>query len=145
MVLRQRRKGRAVLGENPKPSLAWKTPEILEGFAGCAEAIGDQCMYGLKRPVHQTPMRKRTRFMGQETVVKYLHNRCNGSHDHWPIEGKFKDEQGKWQALSEWAGGYPPTLCKAMLRGATEFLHEIRRQLESTWKTMMMTTRPRHL
>lgn len=121
-MLRQRRRGKAVLGENPLRSLAWKTPEISEAFAGCAEAIGGQCCYGLQHPTEMIPMKKGTRFMGQETVVKYLRERCPGDHQHAPIEGSFKDHDGRWRSLSEWAGGYPPALCRAMLKGAAEFL-----------------------
>ena len=121
VVLWQRRRGKAVLGENPHPSKAWKTPEILDAFQGCAEAVGDQCEFGLRHPMSQVPMKKRTRFMGQEEVVAPLRRTCCHDHDHWPIEGKYKDSNGRWQALSEWAGGYPLALCHAMIDGFENF------------------------
>ena len=93
-----------MLGENPHPSLAWETEEIQEAFHGCAEAVADQCRFGLVHPVNKVPLKKRTRFMGTEELVAPLRLKCDGSHSHWPIEGKYKDEDGKWQALSEWAG-----------------------------------------
>ena len=111
-----------MLGENPHPSLAWETEEIQEAFHGCAEAVADQCRYGLVHPVNKVPLRKRTRFMGNEEVVAPLRLKCDGSHEHWPIEGKFKDESGRWQALSEWAGGYPIALCNAIMDGAENFM-----------------------
>ena len=122
VVLWQRRRGKAVLGENPHPSLAWETEEIQEAFHGCAEAVADQCRYGLVHPVNKVPLRKRTRFMGNEEVVAPLRLKCDGSHEHWPIEGKYKDESGRWQALSEWAGGYPIALCNAIMDGAENFM-----------------------
>ena len=121
IALRQRRKGKAVLGENPKPSLAWTTPEILDAFAGCAEAIADQCRYGLKHPTSGLPMKKRTRFMGQPEVVQFLQEKCQGCQEHHPIEGKFQKD-GKWYSLSEYAGGYPIPLCTAMIKGAEAYL-----------------------
>ena len=111
-----------MLGENPHPSLAWETEEIQEAFHGCAEAVADQCRFGLVHPVNKVPLKKRTRFMGTEELVAPLRLKCDGSHSHWPIEGKYKDEDGKWQALSEWAGGYPIALCNAILDGAENFM-----------------------
>ena len=122
VVLWQRRRGKAVLGENSHPSLAWETEEIQEAFHGCAEAVADQCRFGLVHPVNKVPLKKRTRFMGTEELVAPLRLKCDGSHSHWPIEGKYKDEDGKWQALSEWAGGYPIALCNAILDGAENFM-----------------------
>ncbi|CAK9066868.1 unnamed protein product [Durusdinium trenchii] len=59
---------------------------------------------------------------GQEEVVRYLQKKCDHSHEHWPIEGKFKGADGKWRSLSEWAGGYPVPLCHAIIDGAEDFL-----------------------
>ena len=121
VVLWQRRRGKAVIGENPHPSKAWNTPEILDAFQGCSEAVADQCQFGLKHPITKCAMKKRTRFMGQEEVVAPLRKTCNHDHEHWPIEGKFKAADGKWQALSEWAGGYPVALCHAIVDGFENF------------------------
>ena len=133
IVLWQRNRGGAVVGENPFQSLAWKQAEVLDAFAGCAEAVLDQCQYGLKHPTTHQPMKKRTRFMGQKQVVKYLYKLCPGDHEHHPIEGNFKDEAtGKWRSLSACAGGYHPELCKAILKGAEEFLRSNEAFVEQT-------------
>ena len=121
-VLWQRSRGGAVLGENPERSKAWDQEEIVEAFQGLPSVTLDQCQYGLKHPVNQVPLRKRTRIQGQERVLKYLQKRCKGDHEHHPIEGSFKGEDGKWHSLSAWAGGYPAGLCRAMVKGAEEFL-----------------------
>ena len=116
-VLWQRRRGGAVIGENPFTSLAWRTPEIADAFHGCAEAIGDQCCFNLRHPETGQLLKKRTRFMGQELVVKPLRRLCPKTHEHGVIEGSYKGADGRWRQVSEWAGGYPPALCRAMLKG----------------------------
>eukprot|EP00435_Cladocopium_sp_Y103_P006671 s1678_g2.t1 len=121
-ALHQRRRRKAVLGENLFGSLAWKTPGTDEAFDGCAEAIGDQCQFGLQHPTSGMALRKRTRLRGQEEVVQFLRKTCPGDHEHAPIEGGFKDADGKWRSLSERAGGYPPALCKTMIHGAEAYL-----------------------
>lgn len=122
VVLHQRSTGRAVLGENPFTSKAWKQPEIEEAFSGMAVAVCDQCCYGLRHPENKLPMRKRTMLRGQEKVVKHMRCKCDGSHTHHPIEGNFRDDQGHWRSLSEWAGGYTAKFCEKILEGAEEFL-----------------------
>ena len=49
-----------------------------------------RCQYGLKHPENGIPMRKRTRFKGQEGALVHLHQLCPGEHTHAPIEGKVK-------------------------------------------------------
>ena len=120
-VLWQRSRGGAV-GENPERSKAWDQEEIVEAFQGLPGTVLDQCQYGLRHPVNGMPLRKRTRLHGQARVLKYLQKRCKGDHEHHPIEGSFKGKDGKWQSLSTWAGGYPASLCRAMVKGAEEFL-----------------------
>lgn len=114
-VLLQRGRGKAVLGENPLTSLAWRTPEIGEAFHGCAEAIGDQCCFGLRHPAMQQLLRKRTRFMGQELVVQRLRCDCSRDHEHGAIEGNYKGADGRWRQV-------PPALCRAMVAGAEAYL-----------------------
>ena len=121
-VLWQRSRGGAVLGENPERSKAWHQEEIMEAFQGLPSTTLDQCQYGLRHPVNSMPLRKRTRLQGQALVLKYLQKKCKGGHEHHPIEGSFKGKDGKWQSLSSWAGGYPVSLCRAMVKGAEEFL-----------------------
>ena len=117
----QRRRGKAVLGENPHSSRAWVQPEVLDGFEGLPTAVLDQCQYGLKHPTTGEPIRKRTRFVGQPLVLSGLHQRCDGSHDHAHIEGSVRVGD-RSVSLAAWAGGYPLPLCRAILDGATRFL-----------------------
>jgi len=121
--LKRQRNGRAILGENPLPSLAWKQEDIIDGFGGLAEGICDQCQYGLRHPENKMPLKKATRFVGQEEIVAELRKRCNGEHEHFPIEGSVRTEEYGTISLSSWAGGYPIPLCKAIMRGALSFLH----------------------
>lgn len=122
VALYQRNSGRAVLGENPFGSKAWLQPEIQEAFMGMPMAVCDQCQYGLRHPTNGMPLRKRTRLVGQEKVLSRMHKCCPGDHQHHPIEGGYKDEDGHWHALSSWAGGYPKDFCMNILLGAEEFL-----------------------
>ena len=117
----QRRKGKALLAENPATSLAWDQPEISLALQGLAKVQCDQCQYGLKHPESGEPIKKRTQFVGQPQVVKYLARQCPGDHAHAHIEGSV--HVGDMSvSLATWCGAYPPALCRAMLQGATEFL-----------------------
>ena len=123
VALWQRHRGRAVAAENPGTSGAWKTPEIQEGCGGLEMALFDQCRMGLKHPTTDQPMKKFTAVAGQSEVVKYLQGvRCDGKHEHAPIEGSYKGKDGKWASLSDFAGGYPAELCQRLLQGAEEYL-----------------------
>ena len=122
-VLKQRARNKAVLGENPLRSKAWKTPEITDAFEGLPEAVIDQCAYGLVHPENGIPIQKTTRFMGQEDVLSELHQRCNGQHPHERIEGSVH-VNGRTVHLSEYCGGYSLcNLCKAIMKGAEKFLN----------------------
>ena len=122
VALWQRNRGGALAGENPAGSAAWQQQEVEEAFQGLPHAIVDQCQLGLKHPTNGMPMRKRTRLAGQAAVIRYMHRRCPGTHEHHPIEGSFKNRDGHWESLSSWAGGYPIPFCKQLIRGAEEFL-----------------------
>ena len=117
----QRRRRKAVIGENPAPSLAWQQPEIILGFDGLSHVQCDQCQYNLKHPETGQPIRKRTQFAGQSTVVKYLDKKCPGDHEHAHTEGSVRID-GDTFPMATWCGAYPPQLCRAILRGAEEFL-----------------------
>ena len=121
--MKRQRNGRAILGENPLPSLAWKQEDIIDGFGGLPEGICDQCQYGLRHPENGMPLKKPTRFVGQEEIVSELRERCQGDHVHFPIEGSVRTEEFGTISLSSWAGGYPIPLCRAIMRGALSFLH----------------------
>ena len=69
------------------------------------------------------PLKKPTRFVGQEEIVSELRERCQGDHVHFPIEGSVRTEEFGTISLSSWAGGYPIPLCRAIMRGALSFLH----------------------
>ena len=122
VALYQRSVGRALMGENPLTSRAWKQPEVDEAFSGMAVAVCDQCCYGLKHPVTKVPMKKRTMLRGQEKVLMRMRCKRKGDHEHHPIEGSFQDDQGHWRSLSEWAGGYTAKFCEKVLEGAEQFL-----------------------
>ena len=122
VALWQRSRGGALAGENPFRSGAWEQAEVEEAFQGLPQAIVDQCQMGLKHPTNGKPLKKRTRVVGQAAVIRYMHRQCPGNHEHHPIEGSFKNKEGKWESLSAWAGGYPVPFCKHLLRGAEEFL-----------------------
>ena len=125
----QRKRKKVVLGENPAPSLAWKEPEIVTGFDGLSHVQCDQCQYGLVHPETQQPIRKRTQFVGQPKVVKYLSKKCPGRHQHAHIEGNVRIDDLSVR-LSTWCGAYPPALCRAILKGAEEFLADEERSEE---------------
>ena len=118
-----------MVGENPAPSLAWKEPEIVTGFDGLSHVQCDQCQYGLVHPETQQPIRKRTQFVGQPKVVKYLSKKCPGRHQHAHIEGNVRIDDLSVR-LSTWCGAYPPALCRAILKGAEEFLADEERSEE---------------
>ena len=123
VALHRQRRGKAILGENPLLSRAWHEPPIVDGFGHLPQGICDQCQYGLKHPENGMPLKKSTRFSGQEEIVAQLRQRCPGHHEHHPIEGSVRTDQFGTISLSAWAGGYPIPLCRAIMRGVLEFLH----------------------
>ena len=124
VALWQRHRGKAVLGENPLRSGAWKEDPIIEGFGGLSEALADQCCFGLKHPNNGMALKKPTRFVGQEEVVAPLRKRCDGCHEHYAIEGTVATKEFGTISLSSWAGGYPKPLCAAIMKGVTSFLEK---------------------
>ena len=130
----QRRRGGALLGENPSRSKAWLEPDIEEAFEGTGSTITDMCRYNLKKPNEEFPeeppqcMRKRTRLRGTPEILKYCSRKCDGKHhQHTPVLGGVKIK-GKWQALSEFAGGYTRAFAIRVLRGAEDYLKKGRVQ-----------------
>ena len=91
------------------------------GFEGLQHVQCDQCQYGLVHPECRRPIRKRTQFVGQPKVVKSLTKKCPGRHQHAHIEDNVKIDELSVR-LSTWCGAYPPDLCRAIIRGAEEFL-----------------------
>ena len=128
-VRRQRARGGAVLGENPRLSKAWQEPAIVEGFKGMAETVSDMCQFGLRKPAGEGArrfMKKPTRLVGTPEVIRRCSRRCKGSHKHTHIFGNFK-WRGKWRSLSEFAGGYTPDFAQEVVIGAEEYLKGTRR------------------
>ena len=121
----QRKRGDALLGENPHPSLAWKEPLIEEAFEGQATTRCDMCQYGLKIPTGH--IRKRTRLRGTEEILARCSRLCDGSHDHAPCLGGVKME-GKWMNVSDFAGGYTSKFAMEVVKGAEEYLQKGRRR-----------------
>ena len=126
--LAQRKRGGAILGENPKPSLAWKEPLIEEAFSGTSMAISDMCMFGLRVP-DGPHLRKRTRLQGTEEITHRCEKLCDKSHDHTPVVGGIKTH-GTWMPLSEYAGGYTTRFAKEVALGAEQFLKKKRKHRE---------------
>ena len=122
VALKRQKRGRATLGENPLTSLAWNEEPIIDGFGDFPEGICDQCQYGLKHPENKMPLKKATRFVGQEEIVAELRKRCPGNHEHFPIEGSVRTKDGTI-SLSSWAGGYPIPLCRAIMTGVINYIH----------------------
>ena len=129
----QRARGGAVLGENPYTSRAWREEAIIHAFDGMGETVTDMCQYGLRKPKNEDHrqkalfLRKRTRLRGTEEILKHCSRRCQGKHEHAPVLGSVKI-QGKWQALSDFAGGYTKQFAKCVLDGAEEYLKKGRRK-----------------
>ncbi|CAK9054149.1 unnamed protein product [Durusdinium trenchii] len=129
----QRRRGGALLGENPATSRAWQEPAIVEAFEGMPEVVTDMCCYGLKKPHEHTPegqplfLRKRTRLRGTEEILDRCDAKCQGGHQHTPVLGGVKID-GRWKPLSDFAGGYTKKFAEKVIQGAEEYLQRGRKQ-----------------
>ena len=126
--LRQRRRKKALVGENPHLSLAWDEGPVQGAFDGMAKGITDLCQFGL-RVSRGDFLRKRTRLRGTKEVIKHATKRCQGTHKHQPVLGGMMF-QGKWMNISEFAGGYTPQFANAIRDGAEEFLEVDREEVE---------------
>ena len=120
------RKGREVVWENPWPSMMWKLTFVAELHSGDYEnAITgeivelcrlDQCMYGLCHPDTGEPHQKATgMLLSSRSMKAHLRELCDGSHSHAPLAGGN---------LTKKAQEWPQSLCRAILRGALEGLHD---------------------
>ena len=127
LVQFQLRRRRAVLGENPAQSLAYREAPIVSAFAQCTTGICDMCAHDKKRPDNGMYVRKRTRIDGTQEIVSALSIKCNGRHKHSPVEGSMHVE-GKSIRVSEWAGGYTRTFAYRLLKGAETFLRKQKTQ-----------------
>lgn len=123
VALKQRRRGGAVLGENPWLSRAWKEEAIQVAFRGEGMAYGrvDMCMYGLKRPDTKQCLKKPTGLAGTREIVEECQKLCSGKHKHAPVMGAMKIN-GRWESVSDFAGGYTRKVSEAVIRGAERYL-----------------------
>ena len=123
-AISQRRRGGALLGENPEPSRAWNEPLIIEAFDNTGDVKTDMCCFGLKMPGRDKPlMRKRTRLRGTSRVLKHCAKKCPGTHTHRHVIGGFKIS-GKWMNVCDFSGGYTQQFAHAVLDGAEAYLEE---------------------
>ena len=125
----QRRRAGLLLGENPKPSSAWKEPLIIEAFDGMGSAITDMCQYGLRIPGGGPFLRKRTRLEGTPELVHHLARTCPQTHQHTPVLGGMRYGD-KWMNVSDFAGGYTTRFAQAVVKQAERILEEKGRQPE---------------
>ena len=116
-----------MLGENPKPSLAWQEPLIQEAFDGMPTTTCDMCQYGLRLPEAGAFLRKRTRLQGTAEILERCSRLCQGGHEHTPVVGGARID-GEWMAVSAFAGGYTKDFATEVVLGAEEYLKGQRRK-----------------
>ena len=84
--------------------------------------VTDMCCYDKERPDNKMLVRKPTMIKGTKEVVEAVTKRCDGTHEHSPIEGSIRcyDKAKRRKVTmncSEWAGLYTAKFCKALLHG----------------------------
>ena len=107
--------------ENPETSLCWELPGMvaLAGLNGVFKVSFDQCQFGLKSKVAQTPMKKRTILMSN---IPSLHQKfdgqlCAGLHSHVMVQGSEGGEK-----RSTWAQRYPDLMVSMIAQAVREHL-----------------------
>ena len=117
--------GKAVVGENPLTSRAWKEPLIREAFLGpdCDEVRVDMCAYGLRRPDTKESLMKPTKLVGTKEIVRACEKRCSCERLHALTMGGMKHEGKSW-SVAEFAGGYTKAFARRLLRAAEKWLDE---------------------
>ena len=110
--------GRHAHIENPWTSGIWRRRELEDFLTASLPARLDQCMFRLRHPETKDPMEKKTRVQtsSREMWLELDNRICDKSHEHAPIAGQchFK---GHEIAVSKFAGHYPRTFAKAIVRG----------------------------
>ncbi|CAL1135188.1 unnamed protein product [Cladocopium goreaui] len=129
---KQRARGGAVMGENPKRSKAWKEPPIQDAFEGLPHVDTDMCAHGLQRPDNGCPVRKPTRLAGTPEIMRRCAKTCNCKQQHAPCMGAVKID-GRWQSIAAYAGGYTRQFATRVVEGAEEYLRGTRRY--ARWAT----------
>ena len=126
---RQSAHGGFFLGENPISSMAWQQPPCQRMSRRCYEVKLDQCMFNLKAPDTDEPIKKATKMLTtSKSAARNLSIRCSGDHSHRVIEGSVTySKAGKkiTQSLSEYCGGYSKELALAMIEGFEEDLFPV--------------------
>ncbi|CAK9081636.1 unnamed protein product [Durusdinium trenchii] len=98
--------------ENPKPSAAWKEPEMRKFIEenDVHEAAFDQCRFGLMNLAGQLHRKATVVASSSPLVVERLHGMCcRRDHDHAQVIGGSK--------VTAHAGIYPLALARAFVRG----------------------------
>jgi hypothetical protein len=100
--------------ENPLTSLIWRFFQAEAPLPPHCRTRIDQCRYGLTIP-GEGLARKATIVASNFRPLSGLEVRCGGGHPHVPLKGSFFDFKVKrcWRARTEFAGAYPPALCRA--------------------------------
>ena len=110
--------GRHAHIENPWTSGIWRRRELEDFLTASLPARLDQCMFHLRHPETKDPMEKKTRVQtsSREMWLELDNRICDKFHEHAPIAGQchFK---GHEIAVSKFAGHYPRTFAKAIVRG----------------------------
>eukprot|EP00435_Cladocopium_sp_Y103_P063446 s1441_g25.t1 len=112
-------RGKLFLLEHPKPSKAWDEPEMvaLRKRPGVYTCVVDQCAYGLC--VKDWPNKKTTQWVtNSKHIAQQLQRRCTGDHPHEALLG----------GLAAKAAIYPPSLCKAIVKGLKQHLRHKQQQ-----------------
>ena len=115
--IQQRRGGHFIL-ENPKTSLAWKLPEMIEFLeeTNCEVIDFDQCRFGLKSlngNLHKKATRVATSSLGVAEEIRDCV--CQGGHLHDHVIGGAK--------VTSRAGHYPIALARAFVKGMERQFH----------------------
>ena len=97
--------------ENPEPSSVWHQEEMHEICCCTKPAVFDQCQLGLRHPLSQEPMRKRTRVQtsSEEMFHSLDSHLCKLDHFHAPVAGSCK-VQGQQTQVSRFEAFYPHVL-----------------------------------
>ncbi len=109
--------------EHPANSLAWEEESVRTVLQrpSTRTVTFDQCMCGLRSPVHGTPICKRTRIMTNSVhlVNAFSNCKCDKSHQHQRCEGS---EGGI--RLSVWAQCYPEPMVQRMAGAVSLMVHD---------------------
>ena len=115
--------------ENPKGSLLWYHPDMLDLLKVGFYVDFDQCMYNLRIPhvvdQHQALLvKKPTRLLTNLSCLTDLRLQCDRSHKHLSCKGSvrvIRDGKERSISISAAAGAYPLELCRAWSRSVARF------------------------